>query len=558
MLAATDPPERTLIDELLAEQRDLSAVGRFSLWQDGQGRNGAAARESHYRGLLPATPPGPGEQYAFEVDLDKCSGCKACVTACHSLNGLDEDETWRSVGLLISPPASGTVSRITDHTSRVQHVTTACHHCVDPGCLNGCPVLAYEKDVLTGIVRHLDDQCIGCSYCVMKCPYEVPKYSARLGIVRKCDLCHQRLAVGEAPACAQACPDEAIRITVVRPDKVRGKYRGLPAQNGFGIRRQTNGETAEASGMNLFLAATPNPAITLPTTRYLTRRPQTALVAADHEALRRDHAHWPLVVMLVLTQAAAGMFVAASIMLWSGLEAAVQPVNVTGFAALVAGLVAVVFHLGQPLKAWRAFLGWRRSWLSREIIALNAFAGAVLLAMVYRPAVFGAALLGLVAVFTSAMVYVDTQRPLWSARFTQPSFFGTTLLLGAALAAMVCSFRGGSSVAAQSATVATLVMNTGLLVWRRQFWLAALRNPASPVHLNARFVRNLLPWSGPAHNRLFMLSTTFGLLATVNVANASWLWVSLMALAVVSSEFLTRYVFFVASAGRRMPGGVAA
>jgi hypothetical protein len=101
-------------------------------------------------------------------------------------------------------------------------------------------------------------------------------------------------------------------------------------------------------------------------------------------------------------------------------------------------------------------------------------------------------------------------------------------------------------------------MNTGLLVWRRRFWLAALRNPASPVHINARVLRNLLPWSGPAQPRLFIAATTFGLLATVNVANASWLWVSLMALAMVSSEFLARYVFFVASASKRMPGGVAA
>src|SRR5690606_34885961 len=57
----------------------------------------------------------------------------------------------------------------------LQHVTTACHHCVEPGCLHGCPVLAYEKDPVTGIVRHLDDQCIGCTYCVLMCPYEVPQ-----------------------------------------------------------------------------------------------------------------------------------------------------------------------------------------------------------------------------------------------------------------------------------------------------------------------------------------------------------------------------------------------
>jgi ferredoxin len=132
--------ERTFIDELLAEQRQLTAVERFSQAHD---RHGFDSGQKHYRNLLPARPPHEGEQYNFEVDLDKCSGCKACVSACHSLNGLEEGETWRSVGLLVSDSTD---------VGFQQHVTTACHHCVDPGCLNGCPVLAYEKDPVTGIV----------------------------------------------------------------------------------------------------------------------------------------------------------------------------------------------------------------------------------------------------------------------------------------------------------------------------------------------------------------------------------------------------------------------
>ena len=54
-------------------------------------------------------------------------------------------------------------------------------------------MLAYDKDPITGIVSHLDDQCIGCSYCIFTCPYEVPKFSSSRGIVRKCDLCQGRL-----------------------------------------------------------------------------------------------------------------------------------------------------------------------------------------------------------------------------------------------------------------------------------------------------------------------------------------------------------------------------
>ena len=133
------------------------------------GRLPAQAR--YYHDLIPAAKPGLGEQYAFAVDLDACTGCKACVSACHSLNGLEENETWRKVGLLHGS---------TETEPYRQTITTACHHCVEPGCLEGCPVMAYEKDDETGIVRHLDDQCIGCQYCMLKCPYDVPQYSERL------------------------------------------------------------------------------------------------------------------------------------------------------------------------------------------------------------------------------------------------------------------------------------------------------------------------------------------------------------------------------------------
>ncbi len=194
---------RTLIDDLLADEQLLTPVATFSRKHE---RQTLPAQAKYYSDLIPLSSPAPGEQYAFAVDLDACTGCKACVTACHNLNGLDDDETWRDVGVLFG----GTVLEPVQQT-----ITTACHHCVDPACMNGCPVNAYDKDPVTGIVRHLDDQCIGCQYCIWKCPYDVPKYSKKRGIVRKCDMCASRLAVREAPACVQACPTEAITITLV-------------------------------------------------------------------------------------------------------------------------------------------------------------------------------------------------------------------------------------------------------------------------------------------------------------------------------------------------------
>jgi len=571
---------RSLRAELLAEQQTLTAVERFARWQKG---TDTPARTRRYRDLIPLTAPAPGQQYAFEVDLDQCSGCKACVTACHALNGLDEGETWRSVGLLVSSPRPDPPDL---KPSLQQHVTAACHHCADPGCLNGCPVLAYDKNPVTGIVRHLDDQCIGCQYCVMKCPYEVPKYSERLGIVRKCDLCANRLAVGEAPACVQACPNEAIRITLVEQAPLHDRFRSVNSRAEEARHRAAGGDAHASLLQNAhrkevysqslltravgdsWLPDTPDPAITLPTTRYLTRRGHFAdLRAADHGHLRLEPPHWPLVVMLVLTQAAAGLFIAGATLQLAGTSAGLAPLLVTGKAALFIGLVAATLHLGQPLKAWRAFLGWRMSWLSREIIAFNVFAVAASAAVAAQfleplaraalPLGLMAALAGALAVYASAMVYVDTKRPVWCARISLGNFFGTALLLGATFAAVVFALLGRLDVA-QPFAIAALFIRTGLFAWRRLELRHALTNPASPIHFNARVIEALLPQTTRWRNGLFAASTLFGLLAIANVGGKAAVWASLAAATTFSSEIVARHVFFTASAAKRMPGGVAA
>ncbi len=359
----------TLVDHLLVEQGRLSAVDVFSRAHLG---GDLPALEPHYRRLIPLTAPRPGEQYAFEVDLDQCSGCKACVTACHSLNGLDEGEAWREVGQLTgehidrSRPESG--NRVIALT---QVVTTACHHCVEPACLLGCPVLAYDKNPVTGVVRHLDDQCIGCSYCILMCPYEVPKYSATRGIVRKCDMCHGRLADGEAPACVQACPNEAIRIGLVETQWVTLLFRPPASQP------RATSRSLSAGGLSAaWLPDAPAPSITLPTTRYKTKRSQAELRSVDHALPRLQPFHWPLVWMLVCTQGGMGGLALGAIAGFdSGALGTLTTRSSLALLLFFIGLAASVFHLGQPVKAWRVWLGWRTSWLSREAIALNTFTG---------------------------------------------------------------------------------------------------------------------------------------------------------------------------------------
>src|SRR5690348_15566181 len=84
-LVAEPAPADSLIDGLLADQGDLTAVERFARFHD-EDDDPEPRGGRHYSALLPSRPPGPGQQFAFEVDLDRCSGCKACVAACHALN----------------------------------------------------------------------------------------------------------------------------------------------------------------------------------------------------------------------------------------------------------------------------------------------------------------------------------------------------------------------------------------------------------------------------------------------------------------------------------------
>ena len=546
------------MDELLEAQRALTAVERFS---QHHAEATSPALGEHYRDLIPLTAPGPGEQYAFEVDLDRCSGCKGCVTACHSLNGLDEDETWREVGFLVgTAPAVADGPRVPADRSRViplaQVVTTACHHCADPGCLSGCPVLAYDKDPATGIVRHLDDQCMGCSYCILKCPYEVPKYSASRGIVRKCDLCQGRLAVGEAPACVQGCPNEAIRITRVRTGDLLAAYR------------PTDGAPPAS-----FLPDSPDPSLTAPATRYVSRHSDAPLRAADHGVPRLDRPHRSLVVLLVFSQAAAGIALTLPAAALARDPGPFRLLSVASLVLLSVGMAASAAHLGRPAKAWRAFLGWRRSWLSREILALNLFAGALTATaaagllpfpvggLPRMAAGFLAAAAGVVAVLASAMVYVDTGRPAWAFGPTVGRFLGTTFLLGAAFTAALFGwapwFPGFDPGAALPlAAVAATVVRTVKFAASRIAWRAALADPGSPVHLNARALAELLPGVPRWRLGLFAASTVAGLLALLGPAAQAPMAATLSLATTLASELLGRDVFFRTGTARRMPGGI--
>jgi Fe-S-cluster-containing dehydrogenase component/DMSO reductase anchor subunit len=502
-----------LLDHYLREQQSMSAVERFA-------RHHEDATSNRYRDFMPASPPGPGQQYAFEVDLDACTACKACVTACHNLNGLDEGETWRAVGLLHGGTAAAPVQ---------QAVTTACHHCLDPACMTGCPVGAYDKDPVTGIVKHLDDQCIGCQYCTFTCPYEVPQYNAARGIVRKCDMCSGRLAAGEAPACVQGCPNHAISITVV----------------------ETRQALEDAQG-DAFLPGAPSPALTIPTTVYRTERPPPRnLLPADFYRVAPSHRHAPLVVMLVLTQLSVGAFVVDRFLA----HAAGAMHSLVALSVGLAALAASVFHLGRPLYAFRAVRGLRTSWMSREIAAFGLFAAA---AMAYAVASFArpgevhpvlgwlVAGVGISAIACSVAIYHATRRAWWTASITGFKFFLTAAVLGLATTIVTTSAAGLAQLVIAASAVKALGEGTLFLHLTDRRHTALKRSALLQAN-------DLRAWTAAR----FAAIAIGGILLPLAYIQAPSPGLAVTSLALLlAGELLERTLFFAASSSQGMPGGV--
>lgn len=138
--------------------------------------------------------------YGLLFDANLCVGCGACMEACKAENDLPESE--------------GTVLSATDYTVVEEHgdlyLRRMCMHCIDPSCASACPVGALHKTA-DGPVVYDFERCIGCRYCMVACPFGVPRYewASTTPRVRKCQMCPQRVSQGKPTACAEACPAEA-------------------------------------------------------------------------------------------------------------------------------------------------------------------------------------------------------------------------------------------------------------------------------------------------------------------------------------------------------------
>jgi len=143
--------------------------------------------------------------YAILTDTTLCTGCETCVHACKETYELGRDRAWRWKTNVDDLSSTRFTTIITRPGSR--HIRQQCRHCKEPACVSACLVGALQKTDI-GPVIYDEHRCMGCRYCMVACPYGIPRYKweSPVPYVRKCILCYDRIKQGLQPACTEACP----------------------------------------------------------------------------------------------------------------------------------------------------------------------------------------------------------------------------------------------------------------------------------------------------------------------------------------------------------------
>lgn len=497
-----------------------------------------------------------GEQLRFHVDVGRCIGCNACMVACSEQHGNPADLFWRRVGEF----ETGTYP-----DARRLFVSMACNQCLEPACLEGCPSEAYVKDPRTGVVRHLEDACIGCQYCVWNCPYSVPVYDSDRHVVTKCDMSLEEMMNDQWPACVAVCPTNALAIEAVAVGPWKEHH-----------------ESGDLPGL-------PPAALTLSTTRF--SMPDRRIEAESPEGISGDpaatgrgrriesswdphavrvrvapqHAHLSLVVFTVLTQMAVGSFAMFALEARENAALAGGGALGTPLAIALFSMMLAPLHLGRPLRAYRAVLNWKRSWLSREILALGGFVAAAAASFTLRAfdeaslaRVFdcAATALGLAGVYCTARIYRVPARPTWDSPRTTASFLLTSLLLGAGSGVFLVSWLAGNpslSGSFEGVFRALTVGSATALIAMDTIWLMRMRkNTGREIQASLSLLLNRF---------INVLALRMALLLVggvlLPIGGHPSLWTSTVGLAMVlTASLFDRYLFFVTVVPMGVPGAV--
>jgi len=286
-------------------------------------------------------------QKGFQFDLNKCTGCNACQIACSIENEVDLPLNWRQVNTY-NEPRHPEIPYF--------HLSTACHHCLDPACMKYCPALAIYKDQISGAVIIDEDKCIGCKYCSWVCPYDAPTFNSSKKTMEKCTFCLHRLEEDLLPACVSLCPTSALELYDYQDDipiesipgftksEIKPAVKFVPLRKNH-ILPQISDLPFDETTVNLF--------------RESLGRVQLKEKITSLQEL-------PLVIFSLLIAYITGSLTADTLL---------KPDNHNHLPIILGfiGLGISSLHLGKILRAPRTILNPRHSWLSREITFFTIF-----------------------------------------------------------------------------------------------------------------------------------------------------------------------------------------
>jgi len=153
------------------------------------------------------------EMMGILVDTTRCAGCRACEEICGEVNSLPEidyDDAVLDKHRTTSITQYSVINRYETEKGEV-FVKTQCMNCVQPACASACLTKAMKKTE-EGPVTWDEKKCMGCRFCMVSCPFDMPKfeYNSPVPRIQKCNMCWDRLQEGELPACVENCPNEAL------------------------------------------------------------------------------------------------------------------------------------------------------------------------------------------------------------------------------------------------------------------------------------------------------------------------------------------------------------
>ncbi len=162
--------------------------------------------------LRAESKPDGQEFVGILVDTTRCVGCQSCEEACAEAHGLPEPDTSSDIeGERPTTPEQWTAISYYETERGGVYVKKQCMHCNQPACASACPTKAMLK-TKEGPVIWRADKCMGCRFCMLSCPFDMPKfeYDKAIPDIQKCIMCWERLQEGEEPACVAECPEDAL------------------------------------------------------------------------------------------------------------------------------------------------------------------------------------------------------------------------------------------------------------------------------------------------------------------------------------------------------------